>query len=179
MAAGTVTALGVQGLGLAGFALILASTRARTKRTFLVLDAGGVALVAAHYLALGQIAGAAYSLLYGVMDVAALYLRGTRARFLPIGALVFIAGGWIVSGLAPLAALAAAGSALAVLGRFARGLTRTLLFVAASTTFWGLYGVFAGSWPQIAFSTAYGVLALWRVGRVVYRLRRRGNAPSH
>tara|TARA_R110002073_G_C9474251_1_gene579601 strand:- start:43 stop:570 length:528 start_codon:yes stop_codon:yes gene_type:complete len=165
--------LGVQALGLAGFGLILASTRARSKRLFLILDAGGVALVALHYLALGQIAGAAYSLLYGVMDIAALTVWGRRARLLPASVLVLIAGGWAVSGFAPLAALAAGGSALAVLGRFARGLTRTLLLVAASTTFWGLYGVFAGSWPQIGFSTIYGAMALWRVARVGLRWQRR------
>lgn len=176
MEAGLLTGPGVQALGLAGFALILASTRARTKRTFLILDAAGVALVAAHYLALGQIAGAAYSALYGVMDIAAFTVRGRFRGGLRVLALVLIAGGWLATGLVPLAALAAAGSALAVLGRFARGLTRTLFLVALSTTFWGLYGVFAGSWPQIAFSLVYGVMALWRVAHTLNRWRRMARA---
>lgn len=167
-----VTEALVQGLGLAGFGLIIASTRARTKRGFLMLDAAGVALVAAHYFALGVPAGAGYSLFYGTLDAAALYGWHRRFRWLVWVALAAVAVSWLAMGAGGESAVAAGGTALAILARFARGIARTLALVALSTTLWGGYGVFTGSWPQIAFSIVYGAMAVWRAARLYVRARR-------
>ncbi|MCF8879698.1 YgjV family protein [Hyphobacterium sp. SN044] len=157
-----VTEALIQGLGLAGFGLIIASTRARTKRGFLMRDAAGVALVAAHYFALGEPAGAGYSLFYGSLDIAALYGWHRRFRWLV----------WVALAAGGHSAVAAGGTALAILARFARGIARTLALVALSTTLWGVYGVLTGSWPQIAFSLVYGAVAVWRAARLYGRARR-------
>lgn len=167
-----VTEALVQGLGLAGFGLIIASTRARTKRGFLMLDAAGVALVAAHYFALGEPAGAGYSLFYGSLDIAALYGWHRRYRFLVWVALAAVALSWLAMGAGGDSAVAAGGTALAILARFARGIARTLALVALSTTLWGVYGILTGSWPQIAFSIVYGAMAVWRAARLYGRARR-------
>ena len=167
-----VTELLVQGLGLAGFGLIVASTRARTKRGFLMLDAAGVALVAAHYFALGEPAGAGYSLFYGSLDLAALYGWHRRFRWLVWFALAAVLLSWLAMGAGGDSAIAAGGTALAILARFARGIARTLALVALSTTLWGAYGVLTGSWPQIAFSVVYGATAVWRAARLHARARR-------
>lgn len=152
--------LAANALGLAGFAILMAAPLARRRRRFVAIDAAGLAPVIAHYLWLNAAAGAAYSALYAVMNIAALVCEGRTLRR-AAWALAVAAAALIPAFGADLAAVIAAGATIAAfLARTREDHRARNVLVAASAAGWLSYGLLAGSWAQAAFSSVYGAVAL-------------------
>ncbi|MGD2132676.1 MAG: YgjV family protein [Maricaulaceae bacterium] len=148
-------------VGLAGFIVLAIAPLTATRARFLALDVAGLVPVAIHYVLLGSPAGAAFCVLYIVMDLIGFFTAGgPRARTLywlvyPAAA-VILALGW--SGWGDL--LATAGTMLAAAARQQTHLPRLKLLVFASALGWGAFGALTLSWSQVAFSTVYAISAL-------------------
>lgn len=154
-------------LGLVGFAFILLSTRMKTKPGFLISDMTGNVIAGTHYVFLGGVSGVLFCGAYALFDLAALKLGRAGLPVLGVllgGAcviLLFLNPGW-----ADL--IAVIGSVVAVASRLQSDMRWVLLLAAASSLFWGTYGLMMGSWPQVGFSATYitlGVYGAWQVHR--------------
>lgn len=150
-------------LGGLGYALIIASTRAHKRSTFLTLDIAGMVPVAAHYLILDRPVGAALSGFYIAIDLVAAALHDDSKPwvrfaylFTYVAALAIVAALWtdwrdIAAGF---------GTLLAIEARRHSSLVIIKLLVALSSAGWLTYGVLAGSLAQTIFSAVYGAMAL-------------------
>ncbi len=161
--------LAINALGLLGFAIILLSTRMKTRPGFLIADMTGNGIAGLHYVFLGGAAGVLFCWAYSLFDLAALKLgkAGLSALGTLLGGacliLLFLNPGW-----ADLVAVI--GSVVAVASRLQTDMRWILLLAALSSVFWATYGLLFGSWPQVGFSCTYIVLSLigaWRAHKAM------------
>lgn len=146
-----------------GYLVIVASTRAKTRTTFLLLDIAGMVPVVIHYIMLGRPVGAALSGFYIAIDAMAAALhhkpsRSLRLAYLANYPIAIALLAWLWTDWRDLAAFL--GTILAVEARRHSTLALIKLLVAISSAGWLVYGVFSQSIAQVVFSAVYGVMAL-------------------
>lgn len=133
-------------------------------------DLVGLAPVVVHYLMLDAPAGAALSALYMVIDITAVFDERSRhvRRLYPVH--------YVLAGLlaaltygAPIDVLALLGTWAAIASRQQKGMRRLLALLVASTLGWGLYGLFAGSVGQVAFSAVYALAGSLGLRRITHQ----------
>jgi len=107
------------------------------------------------------------SALYMLIDVTAAFderSRRVRRLYFVHYLLAAVLTGLTYRGAADLLALF--GTWAAIASRQQREMRRLLALLVASAVAWGLYGLYAGSFSQVAFSTLYalaGALGIWRI----------------
>lgn len=156
-----------QWIGGAGYLVLILATQLRRRRLFLVIDFCGLTPVVLHYVLLDALAGAAMSALYMLVDLTVALARRPRTIRSAYGACYAVAGVTIFMAYeAPTDLLAAAGTIAAVVARQQPAMRRLLAWIVVSCVGWGLYGYFAGSLAQIAFSSVYAVASTLGIVRL-------------
>jgi len=145
-------------LGGAGYLVLIYATQLRRRRVFLLVDFCGLAPVVAHYILLDAPAGAAMSGLYMLIDLTVAFQHRSLAIRRAFWLYYLVAAAMIsFTYHGPADLLAVGGAVAAIIARQQPVMRRLLTWIIISCIGWAIYGYFAGSIAQIAFSTVYAI----------------------
>ena len=163
-------------IAYAGFAIMVLSSRFQHRSTYILVETVGIVVVAAYWLLLAQFEAALDDLFYILLNLSAIWvLRNARLQNLYylnypllLGASLYLFDAWPD-------ALAVAGTAVSIEAKRQTDMLRMRVYVAVSSTLWGLFGLATMAIPQIAVSVA---MVLAHLYQVVLLTRARGASAS-